>query len=172
MIVLGDHSCPVGEHGNYKTERLFYNENFKTPLLIRWPEKIKPKVIEKPSSQIDILPTLLDILDIQTTYLSWGNSLLNENRSLVLLIQPYGGAYFSSVRSNFKYVYSKRTRRSFLFDLEADPNESLDIISNFQDKDLLNNFKGDIKKIFFNDYLIENNLAFPQEKNLIRLKDK
>ena len=96
---------------------------------------------------------------------------MKEKSSLVLLIQPYGGGYFSSVRNNFKYVYLKRRKEDFLFDLAADPNESTDLMNSFQDKELLRKFKDDINKILFNNYLIENNLTFPKGSPLVSLKE-
>ena len=51
IILLGDHSFPMGEHKNYATENTFYNELFKTPLLVIGPG-IKAERIPYTLSQI------------------------------------------------------------------------------------------------------------------------
>lgn len=58
------------------------SEYFHIPLLIYAPGIIGDSVtvISKTGSQVDIIPTVLDLLGLRTTYESWGKSLLdNEN---------------------------------------------------------------------------------------------
>src|SRR5882762_8807619 len=63
VFITGDHSFPVGEHGYYDNESGFYNEYFKTPLLI-WGKGIPAGISHELHSQLDIAPTVLELLGI------------------------------------------------------------------------------------------------------------
>jgi len=56
-----DQSFYLGEHGWYD-KRFMYEESFRTPLIVRWPNVVKANSVNKDLVQnIDIAPTLLDI---------------------------------------------------------------------------------------------------------------
>jgi hypothetical protein len=103
VIITGDHSYPAGEHGQYDSESGFYNEYFRTPLLI-WGPGIKPGVNHDLHSQIDIAPTVLEMGGISTKTHFTGKSVFAGPSDWAPLVQPYAGTYFCSI--------CQRTRRS------------------------------------------------------------
>ncbi len=71
FIIFGDHGY------NYK-EGI---DRFHTPLLFYAPGLITPGVSDVIASQLDIMPTVLDLLNIKTFHFSIGNSLFHKQKS-------------------------------------------------------------------------------------------
>jgi arylsulfatase A-like enzyme len=60
VIYTSDQGFYMGEHGLYD-KRFMYQESFRTPMVIRYPGKIKPhQQVEQFTLNLDIAPTLLD----------------------------------------------------------------------------------------------------------------
>lgn len=154
VIITGDHSFPVGEHGNLFAHSGFHSENFKTPLLLIWPGKIKPRVEKRAYSQVDIAPSIMDLLGIsgQTHFL--GTSFFREPKDYIHFIQPYDGTYVGVLKWPYRYMYHKKTRKEFLYDLSKDPKEMFNIIKQYKDTDLHVKLKNQRDQIFLNDLLI------------------
>jgi hypothetical protein len=129
IIITGDHSYPAGEHGIFQNENGFYEEFFKTPLIIIG-SGIKPAVISKPHSQLDIAPTILELSGISTTTHFRGNSVFKESSEPIYLLQPYAGKYLAVVRHPYKYIFSIRFNKEYIYNLENDPHENLNLFQN------------------------------------------
>jgi len=64
VIYMSDQGFYLGEHGLYD-KRFMYEESFRTPMLIRFPQKVKPhQKINAFALNLDIAPTLLDLAGI------------------------------------------------------------------------------------------------------------
>jgi arylsulfatase A-like enzyme len=64
VIYTSDQGFYLGEHGLYD-KRFMYNESFRTPMVIRYPAKIKPKQqVNQFTLNLDVAPTLLDYAGI------------------------------------------------------------------------------------------------------------
>jgi len=64
VIYTSDQGFYLGEHGLYD-KRFMYNESFRTPMVIRYPAKIRPKQrINQFTLNLDVAPTLLDYAGI------------------------------------------------------------------------------------------------------------
>ncbi|MCP4378007.1 MAG: sulfatase-like hydrolase/transferase [bacterium] len=62
VIFTSDHGEMLGSHG-MREKNVFYEESVHVPLLIRFPERIKPNtVVRQPVSQIDLFATICDYL--------------------------------------------------------------------------------------------------------------
>jgi phosphoglycerol transferase MdoB-like AlkP superfamily enzyme len=161
VIITGDHSFPVGEHGLYHSERGFYNEFFKVPLLILWKDKLRPQRIKKRSySQVDISPTILDLIGVKTSNHFQGVSIFKKKKVLQYLVQPYSGKYLSIVDYPLKYVFHEKSRTEYLFDLEKDQGESENLISlilSGEIKKKVDFFREKLGYFYVNDILIEEN---------------
>ena len=159
VVITGDHSFPVGEHGLYHNERGFYDEFFKTPLLILWKGKVLPKRIkDKAYSQVDIAPTILDLMGVNTANHFQGTSILKEQKVLQYLVQPYSGKYLSIVDYPLKYVFHEKSRREYLFDLEKDQKESYNMMASTSSADLKKKvefFRERLGYFYANDIVIE-----------------
>lgn len=55
-----------------------YDGGLRTPILIRWPGRVRPAVIDRPVSSIDLLPTLLQAAGVAVPAGSPGINLLDE----------------------------------------------------------------------------------------------
>ena len=76
IIYTSDQGFYLGEHGWFD-KRFIYNESFKTPLLIKWPEHIIPgSTNDEMVQNLDFAQTLLDVAGIKAPMDMQGESLL------------------------------------------------------------------------------------------------
>ena len=130
LFVLGDTGAPMGEHdGNFMPVRHLYEESFRVPLLIWAPERIEgPVRVDELGSQVDILPTLMDIAGATGPNHGVGTSLrrVAPDRS-VYLTNPFHLRLKGTREGRYKYIESQAAERSALYDLIADPGELTDV---------------------------------------------
>ncbi len=126
VVILGDHSFPTGEHGITMNELGFYEENFRTPLLLVGP-RVQPRRLPNDAarSQLDVAPTIVDLAAVELVRHHFqGHSVLRaEARRPVYLEQPYDGTCIGVVDFPYKYVRRHRSGEEWVFDLARDPNE-------------------------------------------------
>ncbi|MBI5273111.1 MAG: sulfatase-like hydrolase/transferase [Chlamydiia bacterium] len=129
LFVLGDHGQPMGEHrGNFYNSRFLYEENVRVPLLILADGRIeKPQVIEDACSQIDLLPTLLDLLHLRAVP-CFGASLISkrQNRS-VFLQNPYSEGFWGCRKGDWKWMGNCLSLEEELYNLKHDPEERMNL---------------------------------------------
>ena len=71
VVLTSDHGEQLLErgavgHSSCSLEGNLYDENIRIPLILRYPAALPPgKVIDRQVSQVDIMPTLLEILDLE-----------------------------------------------------------------------------------------------------------
>ncbi len=132
VVLAGDHGEGLGEHQE-KTHGFFiYNSTLHVPLIIRIPG-VAPRVVEDPVSLIDVMPTVLQALQIPVPASVEGHGLLGPilGRPLPAPEELYAETYlpllhfaWSQLRSlesgDWKYVDAPRPE---LYDLRADPGE-------------------------------------------------
>ncbi|MEN8249793.1 MAG: sulfatase/phosphatase domain-containing protein [Bacteroidota bacterium] len=76
VIYTSDQGFYLGEHGWFD-KRFIYNESFKTPLLIRWPNEINPGITNEEMVQnLDFAQTFLEIAGIAAPEDMQGESLV------------------------------------------------------------------------------------------------
>ncbi|MFQ5431484.1 MAG: LTA synthase family protein [Nitrospinota bacterium] len=78
FIVTGDHA-----EGRSTSDNLY--EGHRVPLLIYAPGIVKAGTIGRASSQLDIAPTILDLLKSNAPFTSWGKSIFDESKKPILL---------------------------------------------------------------------------------------
>jgi arylsulfatase A-like enzyme len=148
IIITSDHGDAFGEHKDYEHGNTIYQEQIKVPLIIKFPySKFAGKVINSQVRSIDILPTILDFLNIKPT-----NNL--EGRSLLPLLEdPYlnicNEVYIDHnlddriilkgiIKDNrWKYIYTiKSDKRDIkklgfeeLYNLKEDPKELNNLVN-------------------------------------------
>jgi len=77
IILAGDEGYFYGEHGLSVERRLAYEESIRIPLFMRWPRRMEAgRMIEQFALNIDIAPTLLDIVGAKIPGAMHGRSLL------------------------------------------------------------------------------------------------
>ena len=76
VVYTSDQGFYLGEHGWYD-KRFIYDESFKTPLLIKWPNKIKPGITNDEMVQnLDFAQTFLEAAGISSPEDMQGESLM------------------------------------------------------------------------------------------------
>lgn len=76
VVYTSDQGFYLGEHGWFD-KRFVYDESFKTPLLIRWPNEIKPGITSDEMVQnLDFAQTFLDAAQIEAPGDMQGESLM------------------------------------------------------------------------------------------------
>ncbi len=141
VIFTSDHGEMLGEHGMWY-KRVFYEDAARVPFIVRWPGQVRPRRIAPLVSLLDLAPTLCDLAGIQASVppaLTRGFG----GRSLVPLLrgdavdrpEPVLAEYLGEgviqpcrmVRcGRYKYVFV-RGEAPQLFDLAADPDETVDL---------------------------------------------
>jgi arylsulfatase A-like enzyme len=143
VMVVSDHGEEFFEHGGFSHGHDVYEEQVHVPLLIRWPKRREfaamPERVETPVSLMDVLPTLIDYLQLTPPpQRLFGRSLrpLLENAG-----EPIGHPVLSEAhllgkwkrsyregRLKARLVYSptvslSETKDVNVFDLATDPGE-------------------------------------------------
>lgn len=120
VVVVGDHPFPAGEHGNFWNENRAYEESFRTVLLIQGAGRKSHPV----ASQVDIMPTILDALNLRARSHMAGVSLLREpEKRLIQYTQPYDGKFLCSLYWPYKRCHEIERSQTRIFDLSRDPRE-------------------------------------------------
>jgi arylsulfatase A-like enzyme len=158
VIITADHSFPMKEHGIYNNEICRYEESFRIPFLVLWKGKITPeRVRERPYSQLDIGPTICDIIGIKDE--------LNTMRGIsvydrttphpIELVQPYNGLFLEAVAWPYKYVKHLSTHDEFLYNLESDPAEAVNLAE--KDQNRVMRMRPLLDSVFITQKVIEEN---------------
>ncbi len=127
FIVLGDHGTGFGEHGRNTHENAIYEEGLRIPLLIHDPKRFgRGARLEGPVNQLDILPTVADLLGYKIEGEGYGgSSLLRPLPTDRTLTFSCAGekACMASLKGTMKYIDHFGDRPAELFDLASDPAE-------------------------------------------------
>jgi choline-sulfatase len=135
VIVTADHGECLGEHGQYKHGYELWEELTRVPLIVHVPG-VTARRIDLPRSQIDLAPTVLELMGVERSGDLSGVSLVPEIRSrtperrTVVLDLPGDDLQQERraiIENNLKLIVSGKDQRTALFDLEADPEERNDL---------------------------------------------
>ena len=154
LIITGDHGDSVGKHFPYFDHHGFFEEMIHVPLIVKYGSNFSRKKIDSLVQHIDLVPTVLDILNINfDEYNLDGSSLLpvmegksQTKRNYVFLSEPLADRFM--VRDErYKYIFSKDKQSAkccfcddihegdveVLYDLVNDPGETKNIIDHKKD---------------------------------------
>jgi arylsulfatase A-like enzyme len=161
VILTGDHSFPADEHGSHWNERGFYEESFRVPFVMQWKGHIAPtRITAGAFSQIDIAPTVLDVLRVKTRVPWEGRSILDTEQKaprFVPLVQPYDGQYLGAVVWPWKYREHGLSGERRVFDLEHDPNEESPLSPTEAPPEVRERLVSDVERIHLNQALLLSN---------------
>ncbi len=138
VIVAADHGEEFHEHGGLWHGHSMYDEVIRVPLMVWAPSKLKPQVIDRWVSLMDIVPTLVDVRNLASEERFFGQSLFKapapEGRWIYSEVgdnsQDPQRSIDAVLREPLKLVVNHREKTSGLFDLRADPGESNNLIAN------------------------------------------
>lgn len=135
IVLASDHGEGLGEHEEATHSLLVYDATLHTPLIFSLPKRAgMGKVVHRAVSNVDIVPTVLDLLDLDADVRFDGTSLLRgpeahddvvyaETISTLVL---HGWSPLFTVRSqDAKYIHAPRPE---LYDLKDDPKELNNIL--------------------------------------------
>jgi arylsulfatase A-like enzyme len=107
----------------------------RVPGIIEWPGRIQPMVTDFPASTMDIMPTLVDLLDLpETSMLA-----VHDGESILPLFEggtpqrthpiPFTMKGTALIDGKFKLIQDGKGKSAkwALFDLEKDPKETTDV---------------------------------------------
>jgi arylsulfatase A-like enzyme len=134
IVIVGDHGESLGEHGEETHSVFTYESTIRVPLIMSYPEKLPSGTrIAPPVSLADVVPTVLDILGVESAEDFNGASLVrligngsSEERLIysesMFSFLTYGWSQIACLRGpRWKYVKSTIPE---LYDLSADPSET------------------------------------------------
>ncbi len=124
IVLTSDHGESFYEHAQLLHGHP-WQEEIRVPLLIKWPggERAGEKVTV-PSSALDVVPTLLEELGMDTTGLPGAHLLRRRSERPI-----FTGANFDAViEGRWKAVLGRLEGERWLFDLTADPGEMHNLV--------------------------------------------
>jgi arylsulfatase A-like enzyme len=149
-VITGDHGEGLMQHGRMQHGVHIYEESVRVPLIFRLPERIPAgHRVSDPVSIIDVMPTILSLLQIESDGVGfdgmdlsplWSTSgPLAEPRPLFLQRRFFEsdekegetirGEKLGIRRGHWKYIEAAREDSFELFDLHADPGETNNLVA-------------------------------------------
>lgn len=168
IILMGDHGHPSGTHnGNADMCIGYADDNFRTPLLIIWKKGVTPRRTGKIAFQeIDLAPTMLDLLGINTPNHFIGRSILTHTTQTdIIYTQPNNGRWLVNVRMPFKYGQALNHREEILYDLWSDPGETINLANRAEYSNQLKYGRNAVNKLKMHQIYLELNRIW--DKNLM-----
>ena len=189
VVITSDHGEPFGEHHAdlFQGEHGYglYDEYLRIPLLLAVPGLDGPVRSDLPASLVDIAPTILDLVGVETDVPFEGKSLLpavrgrTEGMDLrpifyeVLAREDREDHHFiAASKGNFKILantYDLYDGRHELYDLAADPGERSDLAEQEQEisADLLREIDRHLARAFGGLIVLDvSTLGLPSEGTL------
>lgn len=140
IIITADHGNLYGEHGKFGHGYYLYDEVMRVPLILRLPNLNKGRVVRELAQNIDILPTVLDLLSIPAPHQAQGISLAGLiKREKSALHNEY---VFCEPRGNSLGPFAIRSKNWKLMQMPAQENTQINNVNpdklEFQLFDLIN----------------------------------
>lgn len=141
IIISSDHGESFRRGVYQHSSPTLYNDLIRIPLIIRTPKQKHHKLIEQPAAQIDIAPTILDLLDIAVPHRMEGESLKSKmqknaaNDKPIFSMQLDGNRIRGAItkgtvaviKDHYKYIFYVDKPRSELYNMMKDPEEMTDL---------------------------------------------
>lgn len=138
IIVTSDHGEEFREHGLFSHPRQLYDELIRVPLIIKLPNVGREQRIVRQVGLIDIVPTILDSLNLNRNNRFEGNSLLplieDENNEIfpdytMSDATPDRDYRHICIRTDeWKYILNEQNGNRELYNLFEDPKEQANLI--------------------------------------------
>jgi arylsulfatase A-like enzyme len=141
IVVLSGHGEGLGDHGEQEHGLLLHDETLRVPLVVKLPRDVNHgHRVSLPVQQIDVVPTILDLLDMPRPAALRGRSLraLLEGRRATLAAQPfYAESFYARYRfgwsvlraltdGGYRFISAPREQ---LYELSQDSSERTNVIA-------------------------------------------
>lgn len=134
VIITGDHGDFLGEKGEYAHRGLLYNKLLHVPLIVKMPNKnLKYSNVNFPVNTVDIVPTILDFIDIPPADIVDGVSFLpiiegEQDISQRNIIGEAGSYHMSVINYPWKLIANYNEKRFELYNLIEDSEEEQNLV--------------------------------------------
>ena len=158
FVITADHGQGFGEHNQWFHNNIVYREGIHVPLMVHSREsRDSPRRISGAVSQIDIVPSLLGLLEIDGGYQGTGESIFSEHSGVAYTACWHELDCLARTDSKYSYHYYFSNKEEAIYDLETDPLEKTNIAA--KHRELLVRFRSetfqwysDIKSKYHNTY--------------------
>ncbi|GAB3308317.1 LTA synthase family protein [Hymenobacter humi] len=128
VVVVGDHGEAFGRHVSYAHASAIYEENVHVPLLLINPLLFHGEKLQAIGGQIDVAPSILDVMRFPIPGAWQGTSLFNPKReNRAYFFSPYSQYVFGMRTPQHKVIFNASSGKTQVFDLSKDPHEMTDI---------------------------------------------
>lgn len=167
LVVMADHGFSLGTHGSTDVGNGLYAEHTWIPLVIygKHPKLGSPKSHHEPASQIDLGPTILDLLGVEQKTHAQGHSLLRQGADSLQNAIVLKSTEAMWAKGNWRWhgAFDPKNPRPLgeeLFDSDHDRREEKDLSETHTD--LMKQFSKDIQPLVrLHVSLIEQNKLWP-----------
>jgi arylsulfatase A-like enzyme len=146
LVITSDHGEEFFEHGVFGHRQNLFDTTLRIPLIFWCPQLVKAgRIVDQQVRIIDIMPTILDLVEIPQSPEGLGKSLVSLinvsgqekfSRSLFAEVQS-SGCYLETLRSeNFKFIRDYKKLKKYYYNLEEDHLE-LDPLKDQEDPSFL-----------------------------------
>ncbi len=144
LVFTSDHGEALGDHGHVGHISQLYEELIRVPLVMVWPDRLpRGLVVDDAVALVDLLPTVVDLLGIDTAPGLRGRSLVPLLRgerlpSRPVIAETYRPEAYSDKRAviadGVKYIFTDHDQEWHeVYDLTSDPSERTDLAASRQD---------------------------------------
>jgi phosphoglycerol transferase MdoB-like AlkP superfamily enzyme len=117
FIIVADHVEGFGEKTMY--------ERFHIPCLIYAPHILSPQIIATVHSQVDVVPTVLELLNVQSAHASFGTSAIQNHPSFAFVSE---GAMYGWIQDSF-FLFANEEKNIGLYNFINDVQMQHNVIS-------------------------------------------
>ena len=118
-----------------------YEGGVRTPTIVNWPGKLKPRVVNEPLHMVDIMPTLLALaggkanadqpLDGKDIWATVADGQPSPHEDILINVEAFRGAI---IKGKWKLMkIALLPGKTELFDLTADPGENTNVAEQYPD---------------------------------------
>ncbi|NJD98904.1 hypothetical protein E3E26_03735 [Thermococcus sp. LS1] len=159
LIITADHGEEFWDHAEVEAKYFYdirgyagighghsvFNELIQVPLIMTGPGVPRREEKDRLVSGVDIVPTLLELLDIQHSILFDGTSIFNASKRRMILTENtiHGHEKKALIFRKLKFIYSKDDGVAWIFNLKNDPKEQKPIV----DEELSEIFMKNLEKL-------------------------
>jgi len=136
FVLTSDHGTEFHEHKRFDHGFSLYDELIHTPLIIKLPKQKTGKIIKDQVSSIDVMPTILDLLDVKMP-----ENAKKQMRGASLVTGMKGNPVAKDVffetdyrlytykrgiqtTDGWKFIYTLEDKKRELYDMKKDPGET------------------------------------------------
>ncbi len=159
VVIVGDHSYPWGQHSFFIAGDPF-SEGTRTYFTVLGAGR---RVLDHSVSQIDIAPTLVDILGIKVANHFQGISMLDRSvATRQNFFQSGSDTILTAIEFPYKYNYYFQSGRETMYDLKTDPDEKQPLSPDYPEYEkLMKQFRAQRQFLIFHQASLMQNRFWP-----------